>query len=90
MAEESETIPPGPDPYPGGYLPGDEVEVVDGPFTGLRGVIATEAEARGVTEGHGLDAGDYRPPEGETWVVVSVFGRPVAVLLDPGQLRWQS
>jgi hypothetical protein len=66
-------------PYPGGFIPGDQVDVVDGTFVGMTGRVVSLEEAGQTSV--------FSRPEGFVWVVVAIFGRPVTVPLQPFQIR---
>jgi transcription antitermination factor NusG len=70
-------------PYPGGFFPGDQVNVVDGTFVGMPGKVVTPEEAKAI----GGEASVLSRPKGLVWVVVTIYGRPVSVLLQPFQIK---
>jgi transcription antitermination factor NusG len=74
-------------PYPGGFFPSDQVNVVDGTFVGMTGKVVSPEEARAVQETSGGEPSLFSRPEGMVWVVLTIFGRPVSVLLEPLQIR---
>jgi len=71
-------------PYPGGFFPGDQVHVIDGTFIGMPGEVVTPEEARAVP---GCVGSVLSRPKGLVWVVVTMLGRRLAVLLEPSLIR---
>ncbi len=76
----------GPFLYPGGYVPGEAVLVVDGTFKGMPGKVVSPDEAAALREQFGGERSIFKAPPGRVWVVLTLFGRTVPVLLAPWQI----
>ena len=74
-------------PYAGGYVPGNTVKVIDGTFVGMAGRVVSPEEAKTVQQTHGGQTSVFQRPAGLVWVVLTIFGSPVSVLLEPFQLQ---
>jgi transcription antitermination factor NusG len=74
-------------PYPGGFVPGDLVEVTDGTFAGTPGRVVSPEEAETLRDRFGGEMSVFRRPPGQVWVVLTLFDRPVPLLLEPFLLR---
>ena len=73
--------------YPGGFRPGDEVEVGDGTFVGSVGTVVTPGEWRVMRQHSGAGAFLYEVEPGCVWVALPVLGRTVPVMLLPFQIQ---
>ncbi len=79
-------MPSGPFIYPGGYASGDAVTVMGGTFAGWAGKVVSPDEAVALRDRFGGQPSIYKAPPGQVWVVLSIFGRTVPVLLAPSQI----
>jgi transcription antitermination factor NusG len=73
-------------PYPGGFRPGDEVSIVDGTFVGMTGLVISP-EAAETLQPPASELSAFRRSGVGVWVKLAIFGRSVAVLLLPSQIR---
>jgi transcription antitermination factor NusG len=72
----------------GEFRPGDRVKVIDGTFVGLEGRVIDLKEAREMWEsGKGGEQPCARPPAICGWVLLSIFSRPVPVMLVRDQIQ---
>jgi transcription antitermination factor NusG len=71
--------------YSGGYVPGEEVNVIDGTFAGMAGRVVSPDEAIGL-QGPDRCGPVCKAPPGQVWIVLTLFGRPAPVLLQPFQI----
>jgi transcription antitermination factor NusG len=74
-------------PYPGGFVPGDEVQVIGGTFVGMAGRVVSPEEAQTLRQTFGGQRSVRSRPEGFVWVELPIFERTVPVLLRPYLLK---
>jgi len=72
--------------YSGGFKPGDEVKVTDGTFAGMDGKVLSPSEAKAIREKYGGQSCLYEILPGFVWIRLVIFGRPVAIMLEPFQI----
>jgi hypothetical protein len=86
QADKSPPSPPKPRDGVQDLLPGDRIKVIDGTFVGLTGLVVSRQEAMAMWEKAGGEKPGPIDPAGGVWVRVSVFDRPIIVLLDRSQM----
>jgi transcription antitermination factor NusG len=74
-------------PYPGGFMPGDDVVVIDGIFKEKPGKVVTPDEARALRKRNGGEECRYDVIPTKVWVAIVVFERCTPVMLEPWQMR---
>ena len=67
------------------FLPGEAIEVVDGTFAGMSGLVVTREHAQVVRKRSGGER--MRPLPGHLWVVLTVFDRPMCFYLHHTQVQ---
>jgi transcription antitermination factor NusG len=69
------------------FRPGDPVQVIDGTFVGLRGRVIGVKEAQELWASSGGQQPGSHTPAVCVWVALSIFSRPVPVMLVRDQIR---
>jgi transcription antitermination factor NusG len=73
--------------YPDGFMPGDQVDVIDGTFVGMKGSIVCPDRARALRKKNGGQDCIYAVLPGCVWVALMLFDRLTPVMLQPDQIR---
>jgi transcription antitermination factor NusG len=73
--------------YAGEFRSGDRVKVIDGTFVGYEGCVSDAKEVRERWERCGGTEPPRHMPPGCIWVVLTIFSRPVPVMLDRFQVE---